>query len=225
MKWSFILQQKLKATGLLLSLMLVILFTATSLKNEVQDMEQPVIERYTDRLQLAVDLVYITDRLHDKRLLLEKQLMSKSLLPPANLTVDLNQYDVSIRDRLGQFEKMKLTESEARWLSRFKKCWSQGISVEGSVLRLIESGHQEIAIQVFYKQGLPLFKQSVQSLQKLAQIQSETGYKAAKKTHRTTTLLIAISVVIVLLTLTLIQWAKQLNHPLSHSIKTEESPS
>lgn len=218
MKWAFSMQQKLKAAGLLLGILLVTLLTSISMKQAMQDMDRMLAEVNTDRLQPAVDLVFISESLHAKRLLLEAQLLNKSVTMTSTLRPELAQYDATIRDRLGQFEKTKLTDTEAHWLITFKKRWAQGVDLERSVLRLIESGQPEIALQVFSTQGLPLFKQGVQSVHKLAQIQSETGNKAAKEAHRVAaggslnaTLLLAITIIISLLILNLIQKVKLLD--------------
>ncbi|CAN5324877.1 hypothetical protein BH09BAC4_BH09BAC4_23500 [soil metagenome] len=215
MKWAFSMKQKLKAAGFLLGILLVTLLTSISMKQATQDMDRMLAEINTDRLQPAVDLVYISESLHAKRLLLEAQLLNKSVTMTSTLPSELNQYDATIRDKLAQFEKTKLTDSEANWLSTFKKQWAQSVDLERAVLRLIELGQPEAALQVFSTQGLPLFKQGVQSVHKLAHIQSETGHNAAKEAHRVAasvslnaTVLLAITVIIGLLTLNLIQKVK-----------------
>lgn len=218
MKWAFSTRQKLKAAGFLLGIMLVTLFTSISMKQAIQNMDRMLAEVNTDRLQPAVDLVYISESLHAKRLLLEAQLLNKLVSMPSTLLSELNQYDVTIRNKLAQFEKTKLTDSEVRWLSTFKNQWSQGVDLERSVIRLVESGQREKALQVFSQQGLPLFEKGVQSVHKLAHIQSETGHKAAIEAHRvaagvsiSATLLLAITVIIGLLILNLMQNVKLLD--------------
>lgn len=223
MKWALNSQHKRKAGGFLLGMLLVTLLTSISMKQAMQEMDAMLASVNTDRLQPAVDLVYMSESLHAKRLLLEAQLLNRSPSMPPTLPSELNHYDLIIRDRLNQFEKTKLTDSEARWLSTFKKQWSQGVDLERSVLGLIGSGQQETALQVFSKQGVPLFKQGVQSLHKLAEIQSETGHKASKEAHRVAagvslnaTLLLAITIIIGLLTLNLllkVKWLDQRAQP------------
>jgi len=211
MKWSFIVHQKLKAAGLLLSLMLIILFTATSLKNEVLDMEQTVVALYTDRLQPAVDLVYISESLHAKRLVLENQFMSEAPLLPAALASQLRQYDRQIGIRIGQYEKTKLTTDEVIWLKAFKQNWVHSKRVEQSIQQLMASGHRPVASQLFSERGATLFRQCVQSVHELAQIQAETGQRAVKDAHRmaaggslNVTLLTAISLIVGLVILAFI---------------------
>ena len=218
MKWSFILQQKLKAAGLLLGLMLVILFTASSLRNEVQNMEQTVVGLYADRLQPAVDLVYISESLHAKRLLLENQFVNESPASPAVLAGQLRDHDRRINERISQYEKTKLTTSETRWLKAFRKKWMQGQDLEKSIQQLLIAEQQPVARRMFYRQGALAFRHSVQALHELAQIQAETGQRAVKDAHRmaaggslNVTLLTAISLVVGLMILGLIQNARLLN--------------
>lgn len=223
MKWSFIIQQKLKAAGLLLGLMLVILFTATSLKNEVRDMDQTISSLYADRLQPAVDLVYISESLHAKRLLLENQFMTDSPLSPVVLSGQLEQRDQQIQTRISQYEKTKLTSSETTWLKAFKKKWAHGQNLDRSIQGLLIDGQSSEARQVFYGPGTLVFKHSVQALHNLAQIQAETGQEAVKEAHRMAaggsldvTLLTALSVIVGLVILGLIHNAKVVDKK-SHS--------
>ncbi len=221
MKWSFILQQKLKAAGLLLSLLLVILFTATNLKNEVQDMDQTMASLYTDRLQPAVDLVYISESLHAKRLLLENQFVNElPVVSPVMLADRLRHYDRQINERIVQYEKTKLITSEVRWLKAFKKNWLQSQDLEKSMQQLMSAEQQPVARQLFYQQGALAFKHSVQALHELAQIQVETGQKAVREAHQmaaggslNVTLLTAISIIVGLVILGLIHNARLLDQP------------
>lgn len=211
MKWSFSIQQKLKAAGLLASLVFVILFTATNLKTEVRDMDQTISSLYADRLQPAVDLVYISESLHAKRLLLENQFVTASPLSPSGLLAQLNGHNQQIQKRISQYEKTKLTANETTWLNAFRKKWAHSQRIERSIQDLLLDGQPHEARQVFYGPGTLVFKHSVQALQNLAQIQAETGQKAVKEAHRMAaggsldiTLLTAISVIVGLVVMGLI---------------------
>lgn len=87
MKPSSNLQQRFEAAGLLLGILLIILFTAQSLKTTVKEMDRTMSSLYADRLQPAVDLVHISESLHAKRLVLENEFMTESPLPPSDLAV------------------------------------------------------------------------------------------------------------------------------------------
>ncbi|QHV96673.1 MCP four helix bundle domain-containing protein [Spirosoma endbachense] len=222
MKWSFIGQQKLKAAGLLLSLMLVILFTATSLKHAVQDMDQTMASLYRDRLQPAVDLVHISESLHAKRLVLDNQFLTQSPLSGSVLVRYLRQHDQQIANRIGHYEKTKLTADEAIWLKSFKQNWAQGKQVEGLIQQLMATGKWAVARQLFSERGATLFKQSIQSVHELAQIQTKTGQSAVKEAHQlaaggslNVSLLTAISLLVGLVILGLIQ---------NTSLRSLESP-
>jgi hypothetical protein len=220
MKWSFVLGQKLKAAALLLGLMLVILFTSTRLSKDVQDMEQTVVGLYQDRLQPAVDLVYISESLHAKRLVLEDQFLTQSPLSAVALAGQLQGYDWQIGQRIGQYEKTKLTPAEAIWLKTFKQNWAQGKRLEATIQQLLASGQQPAANQLFRQGGATLFRKSVQSVHELAKIQTDTGQRVVKDAHRMAaggsldvTLLTALSVIIGGIILGLIHNARLLNQP------------
>lgn len=218
MRWSFSIQQKLKAAGLLFGLLLVILLTAISLKNAVRNIDQTVESLYADRLQPAVDLVDISESLHAKRFLLEQQFTNESSVPPAALAGQLNQYDQQIANRVSQFEKTKLTANEVIWLKAFKQDWTQGKRLEASIQRLLATGQRLVASKLFHERGATLFRRSVQSVHELAQIQVKTGQKVVKDAHRVAaggsldaTLLTALSLVIGLVILGLIHNSTLLN--------------
>lgn len=220
MKWSFAPQQKLKVAGLLLSLMLVILYTATSLKNDVQDMEQTVVTLYADRLQAAVELVHINESIHAKRLLIENQFVNQEPVSPAALAGQLGHYDQRINERISQYKKTKLTASETRWLNAFNKKYKQGQDFEKSIQALLIAEQLSQARQVFYGPGALVFKHSVQALHELAQIQAETGQKSVKDAHRmaaggllNVTLLTALSLLVGLVILGLIHNARFAGQP------------
>ncbi|WP_338877330.1 MCP four helix bundle domain-containing protein (plasmid) [Spirosoma sp. SC4-14] len=215
MKWSFALQQKLKVAGLLLSLMLVILYTATSLKNDVQDMEQTVVALYADRLQPAIELVHINESIHAKRLLIEHQFVNGVPVSPAALAGQLGHYNQRINERIRQYKKTKLTASETRWLNAFHKKFKQGQDLEKSIQALLIVEQPSQARQVFYGPGALVFKHSVQALHELAQIQAETGQQSVKDAHRmaaggslNVTLLTALSLLVGLVILGLIHNAR-----------------
>jgi len=220
MKWSFALQQKLKVAGMLLSLMLVILYTATSLKNEVQDMEQTVVTLYADRLQPAIELVHINESIHAKRLLIENQFVNEVPVSPAALAGQLGHYDQRINKRISQYEKTKLNASETRWLNAFCQKYKQGQDSEKSIQAMLIAGQPAQARQVFYGSGALVFKHSVQALHELVQIQAELGQKSVKDAHRmaaggslNATLLTAISLLVGLVILGLIHNARLVRQP------------
>lgn len=215
MKWTFILQQKLKAAGLLLGLMVVILGTATSLKNAVQDMDQTMASIHTDRLQPAVDLLHINESLYAKRLLLENQFVNESPVSPAILAGQLRDHDRRINERISRYEKTRLTPGETRWLKAFRKKWMQGQDLEKSIQQLMTAEQQPVARQLFYRQGALVFKHSIRAIHELAQIQTETGQQSVEDAHRMaaggsldTTLLTAISLIVGLVILGLIHNAR-----------------
>lgn len=88
-------------------------------------MEQTVVALYANRLPPAIELIHINERIHAKRLLIENQFVNKLPISPAILTGQLEHYNQRISERISQYEKIKLTTSESRWLNEFRKQYKQ----------------------------------------------------------------------------------------------------
>ncbi|QJW90302.1 hypothetical protein HNV11_13415 [Spirosoma taeanense] len=215
MKVSFGIQQKVKASGLLLGIMLVLVLTSLSMKQVVRDLDQVVASVYVDRLQPAVDLVYLSENLHAKRLLLDSYLADQSTGSASVLKAQLKRYDTGSSQLIHQLERTKLSASEANWLRTFKANRNQYIRLEHNVLHLEASGQHQAAVHLFKTPGEELFHQGVLALHELAHIQDQTGQNEVKVAHRQAagssihaTLLLAVALIIGLLLLSLIHTAK-----------------
>ena len=209
MKWSFILPKKLKVSGTLFVLMVIITFAALSIRQATQEMDKTLMSLYQDRLQPAVALVYLNENLYAKRLMLETYLAGQPTLSAPALQAQLDRFTADSHRRINQFEKTKLTEKEGQQLRIFKANLTTYAGLERSVLQLNESGQPEMATRLFKERGLNLFQQDVKVLHQLAFIQSRTGQEVVEAAHREAagvsldyTLLIAVVIIIGLL----IQW-------------------
>ena len=74
MKWSFVIQQKIKASLLLGGIMVVILLSALVSRMSLDNIDHSLSSIYQDRLVPTVDMVYLSEHLYSKRLLLEQGL-------------------------------------------------------------------------------------------------------------------------------------------------------
>ncbi|GAB3511427.1 hypothetical protein GCM10027341_50890 [Spirosoma knui] len=211
-KWFLGFKQKMKAVGLLFGAMVLILFTALSMRHALRDIDQTLTTVYADRLQPAVDLVYLSENLHAKRLMLDAYLTGQSKMAASALTAELNRYNGANQQLIGQFEHTKLTPREAQRLESFKASVTHYNDLERTVLHLSESSRAQEAAQLFTQQGATFFQQGVMALHDLAQIQVKTGQQAIEAAHQeasggavNATLLIAVSVLIGVLILAIIQ--------------------
>lgn len=85
MKWSFIIQQKLKAALLLTGLMAVIILTTLLATHNIQGIGRSTTSIYQDRLMPAVGIVYLSENLYSKRLLIEHYLFSEEKIAPETI--------------------------------------------------------------------------------------------------------------------------------------------
>jgi|GEM_PF-5574132 len=219
MKWTFVVRQKAKAVGLLFGLMLLMVWASISMRQAFTGLDRALASVNADRLQPAVDLVYMSENVHAKRLLLEDHLLGRTPGQPAAVRARLRQHDATIRQCITEFEKTTLTESETRWLQAFRQQWTAGVAVERLMLQRMETGQSEAALRLFNQQGSTLFRQGVNALHQLAQIQADTGSKAVKAAHRVAvggtldaTLLEAVAIVAGLVVMGLLASGKFTDH-------------
>ena len=206
MKMLAILPQKVKMAIALVVLMALMVFSTLSIRYALQSVDQTLASVYKNRLQPAVELVYLNENLYAKRLLVETYLSDHSSLSITALRARLRQTTADSYQRIGNFEKTVLTEQEAKQLSGFKKNLAAYAVLERSMLQLIETGQHQQAVDLFEQSGYQLFQQAIQLLHQLAIIQHETGQQAVADGHQQaaggaigTTLLIGLAIILGLL--------------------------
>jgi soluble cytochrome b562 len=183
MNGSRITQQKIKATLLLLPVMVVVILTSLSMRSTMQEVDQAMGSVYADRLEPAVDMVYLSEKFHARRHLLETVLISHHTGSVRNTQAKLKQYDAGIQQLIGQFEKTSLVADEKSSLKAIKTVLSDYSRLEQSILRQWASGQTEAARDAFHGSGAVLFQQGVTHLHDLARIQSVVGQEFWKKSH------------------------------------------
>ncbi|WP_247235620.1 MCP four helix bundle domain-containing protein [Telluribacter sp. SYSU D00476] len=205
MKWSFFKQQKIKIVGLLLLVLVIAIYNSLSMERAVQGMDKSMTSVYEDRLQPSVIIVYLTEHLYAKRLLLEDYLTGQTALSTTALESQLKVHDVKSQLLIEQFEKTTLIGFESQWLASLKNSLAAYSQLERALIDSVRNARSDEAIHLFQKKGGLLFRQSIQNLHKLAQLQLETGQAAVKQSHQDvarasilSTLLITIAIVVVI---------------------------
>lgn len=215
MKWSFVIQQKIKAALLLGSIMLLVLTSTLLSRNNMEGIDKSFSSLYEDRLIPAVDMVYLTEHLYRKRLLVERYVLLDETPKPGQLAAQLSVHNLRIDSLLGEFRKTYLVEEESLSLLAFQDRLNEYAAVEASIIGLCETG-QRPAGQVMYEgRGSALFQSTILRLNELTQIQSSVGKELFKKSHSDviqseflSTIQICMVLIIGLIVLTLIKGAK-----------------
>ncbi|WP_159478675.1 MCP four helix bundle domain-containing protein [Dyadobacter sp. 3J3] len=212
MKWSFVIRQKVKIATLLSGILVIIMLASLSMNQAIQDMDRSLESVFVDRLQPAVDLVFLSERLHHRRMVMHEYLTGSMPFYDAEAVESLHK-DNSESDRLiSCFEKTLLIPMEVEKLAYFKGRMKAYRLLENSVLELVNNNHQDQARHLFEQQGGAIFQEGVITLHSIAQIQSDTGRKAVKSAHSqaaggliNTFLLIAVCITIALVILGLLR--------------------
>ncbi|GAB3165469.1 MCP four helix bundle domain-containing protein [Telluribacter humicola] len=215
MKWTFVIQQKLKAALLLGGIMLVVVVSTILTRNNIEGIDKSFSSIYQDRLMPAIDIVYLSENLYNKRLLVEKHLLSDEGLSPAQLEVQLQKHNYKIDSLISVFSQTHMVDEESKSLIAFRQRVHEYSDIEQEVLRFSESGNKKAGQQLFEEKGGATFQRTIVRLNELTQIQSVIGQELVKESHtcvarsnNISTLQISLAVVIGLMVLGLIQSAK-----------------
>lgn len=216
MKLSGIVQQKLKAALLLLPVMVVVILTSVSMRSTMQEVDQALGSVYADRLEPAVEMVYLSEKFHAKRHLVETWLMAENRSSISHIEAKLKQYDAGIQHLIDQFEKTNLIADEKQSLLAFKIVLDDYSLLEQRVLQQGTSGKIQAASDAFNGSGAVLFQQGVTHLHDLARIQSVVGKEFLLRSHAearylyiNSTLQIAVAVIMGLIILSILTHIKQ----------------
>ncbi|MCE6989899.1 MCP four helix bundle domain-containing protein [Dyadobacter sp. CY323] len=220
MKWSFVIQQKLKAAVLLGSIMVLIILGSVLSRYNVHGIDQSVSSIYKDRLIPATTIIYLTENLYGKRLTLEKHLFLPDPKSEDELRSQLKTYDTHIDSLVGVFEKTYLVDQETKSLQKFKYQVDKYRLLEATILNLTSLGANEEGKLVFAKTGAAAFQESIHILNELTSIQSDIGADLMKVSKSEAAsfdiisfLQIGLSVIIGLIVLILIQNDRIINKP------------
>ncbi len=183
MKWSFVIQQKIKAALLLGGIMALVLVSALLSRSNMAGIDRSFSSLYEDRLVPAVDMVYLTEHLYRKRLLMEKYVLSGPESSPGKVARQLDMHNADIDSLIREFEKTYLVAEESESLRAFEHRLGEYAAMEKAILRLCEVGNQQAGQELFEGKSSSLFQHTVVRLNELTQIQSSVGKELLKKSH------------------------------------------
>ena len=184
MKWSFVIRQKLKATLLLGGIMVVIVLGTIVSRRNISGIDRSFSSIYQDRLIPATTIIYLTENLYGKRLLLEKHLLTPpNEMSSEKVSVLLLKHDKSIDSLIHLFEKTYLVDQEAKSLSVFKNRVDEYALLERMMLNLYNAGHPEAGKEIFEGAGARTFQSTISNLNDLTKIQSLVGKELIKESQ------------------------------------------
>ncbi len=184
MKWSFVIQQKMKAALLLGSIMVLVLVSVLLSRNNIEGIDKSFSSMYTDRLIPATDIVYLTESLYQKRLLMEKQLLTQEENSWGDLSRQLTAHNQRIDSLVGEFEKTYLVKDELASLRAFQSGHTEYAQVEQEIVGLGKAGDRTSGQSLHADLGEALFQKTMIRLRELTQIQSSVGKELFKESHR-----------------------------------------
>lgn len=181
MKWTFVIQQKLKVAVLLGVVMcLVVLFNLILQKN-ISDINRSVNSIYNDRLIPATDMFYLSENFHHRQLAIEKFLFTNDFNTP-QLRSTLNTYDSEMFTLINKYEKTYLVEEESVFLERFKQNVAHYSAIENKILSLSEKNKKAEALSLYETSGRTSLENTISQLSDLTTIQSAVGGKLVNDT-------------------------------------------
>ncbi len=175
MKWSFVIQQKLKAALLLGGVMLMIVVVSYLSSNNINGIARSFTSIYQDRLMPAIDIIHLTEGLYSKRLLLEKHLLTNGEQDAEELREKLSRHDDKIDSLLQAYEKTYLVEQESKSFLAFKNRVKEYALLEKTIVNFSKAGFTEEGIDLFEGKGGEVFQQTIFRLNELTAIQSLVG--------------------------------------------------
>lgn len=126
MKWAYHIKHKVKATAILLIIILIVVFAQMSNRVSVSDLDRSVSSIHQDRLMPATYIFEISNHLYQKRLAQEHT---------TNTTTQTATHDESIALLIKNYESTYLTVNE-------KKAWSEfKASLEGYNMHYASAGY------------------------------------------------------------------------------------
>lgn len=175
MKWTFIIQQKLKVAMLLGVVMAVVVVFNFLLQKSITDINRSVNSLYNDRLIPATDMFHLSEVLHNRQLFVEELLYQHH--EKLNLVLLLQQYDNKMYKLIDKYEKTYLVEEELTFLNRFKQKVADYKLVENKIIALYGQHRAAEALVLYTASGKPALDNTIKQLSDLTTIQSAVGRK------------------------------------------------
>lgn len=180
MKWTFIVQQKVKVAVLMGSVMLLIALTNLMEQKNLESMSKSFSSIYYDRLIPATDIFYLTEHLYSKRLLMENLLYSANSTTKEEVKNSLAGHNQEISSLVNKFSQTYLVELESKTLEEFRMEIEDYNNIENKIIALYESKSRQDAIALYESEGKPNLLKNLANLKDLTRIQSTVGLELIK---------------------------------------------
>jgi hypothetical protein len=174
MKWTFIIQQKIKMIVLLTSLIALIGITNYIEHRNINYIDKSFNSIYYDRLIPATELLHMTQNLYKQRMLLERAVISNN--PDVqHLEKSLSDFTANTEQRIANFEKTFLVKHESYALVTFKRCMFQYETVEKKIIDALDDNRIAEAREIYRDQLPSKFSETLSKLEDLSSIQTSVG--------------------------------------------------
>ena len=175
MKWSFVIQQKLKAALLLSGIMAIITLNTFISRKNIRSINQSFSSIYADRLMPAIDMVYLTESLCTKRIALQKQMILGRSPDEAFFVSQQRIHQGRIDSLLTAYEKTFLVDGETRGLQLFKQQLARYNGQERDLLTLYRKDKAQALDELVKGRSAQTFQALMGEVHELTAIQSAEG--------------------------------------------------
>lgn len=175
MKWSFVIQQKLKAALLLSGIMAIITLNTFISRKNIRSINQSFSSIYADRLMPAIDMVYLTESLFTKRIALQKQMILGRSPDEAFFVSQQRMHQGRIDSLLTAYEKTFLVDGETRGLQLFKQQLARYNGQERDLLTLYRKDKAQALDELVKGRSAQTFQALMGEVHELTAIQSAEG--------------------------------------------------
>jgi hypothetical protein len=174
MKWTFIIQQKIKMIALLTSLIALIGITNYIEHQNIHEIDQSFNSIYYDRLVPATELLHMTQNLYKHRMLMESAILSTQ--PDLEtLRKNLDNLSNNTEERIVNFEKTFMVKHESYALVTFKRGMYQYEIIENQIIDALQDGRTEEASEIYRDRLRTKFTETLGKLEDLSSIQTSVG--------------------------------------------------
>ena len=181
MKWTFVIQQKLKVAMLLGVIMGAVVLFNIILQKNISNINSSVNSMYNDRLIPANDIFQLLETMHNRQLLME-HFLYKDDGNVVELKETLKQYDQKMWNLVAKYEKTFLVDEESDFLTKLKQSITRYSAVESQVIKLSAESDKSDGLRFYDTTGKIALENTMQQLSGLSTIQSEVGNKLVNDT-------------------------------------------
>lgn len=176
MKWTYVVQQKLKVALLLTAVMVLVGLTNFLERRNIEKMDATFASIYHDRLIPATDFFYMTGNIFNRRLLMEQFLYAADVeLSADSVSAKLDSHETSINQLVDKFSKTYLLQNESVELNNFKASLKKYDLHESQILNAYKNQSREAAQKLYESAGKKEMLEILRHLEELTEIQSAEG--------------------------------------------------